>query len=481
MTTSIIVAKRLDPKKLHKRLAEGGRLRIYRCLRGETRCVICATAIVDIHNRKIHIKENPSLKLRMSDPERTNGTPMVCQWWLQDDQGQLIGPCGGPCGSKAVQNSWLKERRDEIRQQLLAAGVPPAEVEKRLEQIAHQEWLNMLRVYRAAEKEALKLKIDITTMTVDEIVEAVKKVKEERAFKREAEYAQQQGVPVKFRSNGVEVDGILCQTAAGVRECVSAWKEKQNQTRQAQAQARRLQNRQKYAEYVEFIEWALATSDPYTRVHGATGSAPNALSVGTWDRRNLEDGLMWIDGGTPFPKTLQTIEAIASQARNWRSPWTGVCPSNVTRIMPAQPSGPVGAPLPVCPLCGKPLKRKTGTSQRGKSYDFYGCTGYPRCKGSMEVSEYNRQWSRLGQGTAVTVTGPTGPVQPTTISASKALAHLQAQAQALGVKTSVKTSSPISITAEEVDEDLVKQVMKTEEEEEPVPKKKVKKHKGYWS
>ncbi|MCJ7760269.1 hypothetical protein MUP59_03915 [Candidatus Bathyarchaeota archaeon] len=220
--SNIVVVKNPNVKKFHKRLAEGGKLRIYRVIRGDTRCVICATAIVHPKDRKIHLKENPSLKRRMEDPSQTNGTPMSLQYWLQDDKGNLIGPCGAACGPRAVMNAWLKERREEIRQQLLAAGVDPEEVETRLEQIAHWEWLNMLRVYRKAEREAQKLKIDTTSMTVDEIVQAVKTEKELRAFKKEVEYAIHSGVPVKSLSNGVEVDGVFCQNIADVRCAMSA-------------------------------------------------------------------------------------------------------------------------------------------------------------------------------------------------------------------------------------------------------------------
>ncbi len=34
-----------------------------------------------------------------------------------------------------------------------------------------------------------------------------------------------------------------------------------------------------------------------------------------------------------------------------------------------------------CPLCAKPLAHRTGTGTKGK-YDFWGCTGYPKCKAS---------------------------------------------------------------------------------------------------
>lgn len=45
----------------------------------------------------------------------------------------------------------------------------------------------------------------------------------------------------------------------------------------------------------------------------------------------------------------------------------------------AQAAGPGRA----CPLCGKPLRRCSGTSKKtGQPYDFFSCTGYPDCKHS---------------------------------------------------------------------------------------------------
>lgn len=33
-----------------------------------------------------------------------------------------------------------------------------------------------------------------------------------------------------------------------------------------------------------------------------------------------------------------------------------------------------------CPKCGKPLIHRKGTSEKGKAYSFFGCSGYPKCK-----------------------------------------------------------------------------------------------------
>jgi len=40
---------------------------------------------------------------------------------------------------------------------------------------------------------------------------------------------------------------------------------------------------------------------------------------------------------------------------------------------------------PVCPECGKPMARRTAKSGKNAGREFWGCTGYPDCKGVREV------------------------------------------------------------------------------------------------
>ena len=42
---------------------------------------------------------------------------------------------------------------------------------------------------------------------------------------------------------------------------------------------------------------------------------------------------------------------------------------------------------PVCPECGKPMARRTAKSGKNAGREFWGCTGYPECKGVREVEE----------------------------------------------------------------------------------------------
>jgi four helix bundle suffix protein len=40
---------------------------------------------------------------------------------------------------------------------------------------------------------------------------------------------------------------------------------------------------------------------------------------------------------------------------------------------------------PVCPECGKPMTRRQARSGKNAGRDFWGCTGYPDCRGIREV------------------------------------------------------------------------------------------------
>ena len=43
---------------------------------------------------------------------------------------------------------------------------------------------------------------------------------------------------------------------------------------------------------------------------------------------------------------------------------------------------------PVCPDCGRPMKRRKALAGRNAGKEFWGCTGYPSCRGlrQLEVS-----------------------------------------------------------------------------------------------
>lgn len=42
---------------------------------------------------------------------------------------------------------------------------------------------------------------------------------------------------------------------------------------------------------------------------------------------------------------------------------------------------------PTCPSCGKPMRRRTARKGPGAGQDFWGCTGYPDCMGTLEIAD----------------------------------------------------------------------------------------------
>ena len=47
---------------------------------------------------------------------------------------------------------------------------------------------------------------------------------------------------------------------------------------------------------------------------------------------------------------------------------------------------PVAEQAPACPKCGKTMVLRTSQRGKNKGGKFWGCPGYPRCKGSVNVS-----------------------------------------------------------------------------------------------
>ncbi len=46
-----------------------------------------------------------------------------------------------------------------------------------------------------------------------------------------------------------------------------------------------------------------------------------------------------------------------------------------------------GTPPPACPLCGKPMARRTARKGTQTGSQFWGCTGYPECRGTRRWDE----------------------------------------------------------------------------------------------
>jgi len=370
---------------------------------GGSRCIACAT-------------EPRSMVARMKDPDNTTGRPIgIGHWLVNTDTQEVMGPFGKECGFRAVMASWLKPRREQMRQQLLAAGVPSSEIEERLQQFAHDEWNRMLRVYMKAEREAKKMKIDTTTLTYDEIVAAIEDEKRKLRLERAVGSARSVGLDVQPSVNRTFfVEGKLCETAEDVYALVEGKRKKDDEERRKKAEAARLQNQVRFKFHVEFIEWAL---DP-----------ANQGSLSAFDLRMLETGLLYINQGNPFPQTLRGVESLATRARGWG--WSGQL--GVMGPPPSPPSSTVatGGKVPICPKCGGELVNKKGYSRnKGKHYDFWSCKKYPSCAGALNSGEYHRQLRLLNPGQVVVpASQPTQFLQPQQVTQiPKAVAAAQAQ------------------------------------------------------
>jgi len=42
---------------------------------------------------------------------------------------------------------------------------------------------------------------------------------------------------------------------------------------------------------------------------------------------------------------------------------------------------PAATPVPACPLCNKPMRQRTASQGNHAGKPFWGCSGYPDCKG----------------------------------------------------------------------------------------------------
>ena len=51
------------------------------------------------------------------------------------------------------------------------------------------------------------------------------------------------------------------------------------------------------------------------------------------------------------------------------------------RTDPSDPVDRSDQKIPACPLCGKPMALRTARKGRNAGSQFWGCCGYPKCKG----------------------------------------------------------------------------------------------------
>jgi restriction system protein len=71
---------------------------------------------------------------------------------------------------------------------------------------------------------------------------------------------------------------------------------------------------------------------------------------------------------------LQQARASASRAAPLRP---SAQPLTQVQAVPAEP--------PTCPLCSKPMVRRTAKRGANAGGEFWGCTGYPTCRGTRPI------------------------------------------------------------------------------------------------
>ena len=61
--------------------------------------------------------------------------------------------------------------------------------------------------------------------------------------------------------------------------------------------------------------------------------------------------------------------------------------ANKKKNHPTDPSDPSDQsdPIPACPLCGKPMVLRTAQKGKNAGKQFWGCSGYPDCKGLVDI------------------------------------------------------------------------------------------------
>ena len=69
-----------------------------------------------------------------------------------------------------------------------------------------------------------------------------------------------------------------------------------------------------------------------------------------------------------------------SQSNGSEQPAAARCAENQVMKHPTDPSD---TKAPACKLCGKPMALRTARKGKSEGRSFWGCTGYPECKGTM--------------------------------------------------------------------------------------------------
>ena len=138
-------------------------------------------------------------------------------------------------------------------------------------------------------------------------------------------------------------------------------------------------------------------------VHGTDAGAVNAISI---DPPPFTDDMVhesakhalaqrgkyarWLDSQDPLVvanamliiigRALNMLKAqIAAQGKAFEETG-GFSERLYTRRLEVREDRRAGEPAPDCPLCGEPMRRR-----RSANGEFWGCGGYPACRGTKEI------------------------------------------------------------------------------------------------
>ncbi|NCA81423.1 MAG: four helix bundle protein [Opitutae bacterium] len=122
----------------------------------------------------------------------------------------------------------------------------------------------------------------------------------------------------------------------------------------------------RYAPWLEHTDPAVVANALICLIHQANYLLDQQIAA-------LERGFIR-DGG--YSEKLAAAR-IAERQRSQRNPTDPTDPSD--------PTNPPGAKAPDCPKCGKPLALRTARKGANAGAQFWGCSAYPDCKGTLPL------------------------------------------------------------------------------------------------
>ena len=69
-----------------------------------------------------------------------------------------------------------------------------------------------------------------------------------------------------------------------------------------------------------------------------------------------------------------------------------------SRVKAREAARTAASDAPVCPLCGKGMRRRTAKQGPHAGQAFWGCSGYPECRGTRAMSDASDLSDQSDQG-----------------------------------------------------------------------------------